>query len=99
MAVNIPAHTLPHAKYFGAESTAETPRRKVAEAENSLSPGEEDRGEADVKRKFKSFFKRSHKAIAALTVQEILDEHIAMKRVSITDPVSKAEKRMGAKPV
>ena len=26
-----------------------------------------------------SFFKRSHKVIVALTVQEILDEHIAKK--------------------
>jgi hypothetical protein len=29
----------------------------------------------------KSFFKRSHKVIVALTVQEILDEHIAKKLV------------------
>jgi hypothetical protein len=28
-----------------------------------------------------SFFKRSHKVIVALTVQEILDEHIAKKLV------------------
>jgi len=28
-----------------------------------------------------SFFKRSHKVIVALTVQEILDEQIAKKRV------------------
>jgi hypothetical protein len=28
-----------------------------------------------------SFFKRSHKVIVALTVQEILDEHLAKKLV------------------
>jgi hypothetical protein len=31
------------------------------------------------KSKIESFFKRSHKVIVALTVQEILDEHIAKK--------------------
>jgi hypothetical protein len=30
-------------------------------------------------RTLESFFKRSHKVIVALTVQEILDEHIAKK--------------------
>jgi hypothetical protein len=34
--------------------------------------------------KIESFFKRSHKVIVALTVQEILDEHIAKKLVVIT---------------
>jgi hypothetical protein len=32
-------------------------------------------------REIGSFFKRSHKVIVALTVQEILDEHIAKKLV------------------
>jgi hypothetical protein len=35
----------------------------------------------DALRKIESFFKRSHKVIVALTVQEILDEHIAKKLV------------------
>ena len=30
-------------------------------------------------REIESFFKRSHKVIVTLTVQEILDEHIAKK--------------------
>jgi hypothetical protein len=46
-----------------------------------LSPGERTQVRADVKHKFRSFFKRSHKVIVALTVQEILDEHIARKLV------------------
>ena len=33
----------------------------------------------DALREIESFFKRSHKVIVALTVKEILDEHIAMK--------------------
>jgi len=36
---------------------------------------------ADVKHKSESFFKRSHKVIVPLTVQEILDEQIAKKLV------------------
>ena len=35
----------------------------------------------DALREIESFFKRSHKVIVALTVQEILDEHIAKKLV------------------
>jgi hypothetical protein len=35
----------------------------------------------DSLREIESFFKRSHKVIVALTVQEILDEHIAKKPV------------------
>ncbi len=34
---------------------------------------------SDALQKIESFFKRSHKVIVALTVQEILDEHIAKK--------------------
>jgi hypothetical protein len=34
---------------------------------------------SDALQEIESFFKRSHKVIAALTVQEILDEHIAKK--------------------
>jgi hypothetical protein len=33
----------------------------------------------DAQREIDSFFKRSHKVIVALTVKEILDEHIAKK--------------------
>jgi hypothetical protein len=33
------------------------------------------------RKSIESFFKRSHKVIVALTVQEILDEHIAKKLV------------------
>jgi len=33
----------------------------------------------DALQEIESFFKRSHKVIVALTVQEILDEHIAKK--------------------
>ena len=33
----------------------------------------------DALREIESFFKRSHKVIIALTVQEILDEHMAKK--------------------
>jgi hypothetical protein len=36
---------------------------------------------SDALQKIASFFKRSHKVIVALTVQEILDEHIAKKLV------------------
>jgi hypothetical protein len=36
---------------------------------------------ADALSEIESFFKRSHKVIVALTVQEILDEHIAKKLV------------------
>jgi len=36
---------------------------------------------AIARRSFVSFFKRSHKVIGALTVQEIFDEHIAKKLV------------------
>ena len=35
----------------------------------------------DALKQIESFFKRSHKVIVALTVQEILDEHIAKKLV------------------
>jgi hypothetical protein len=41
------------------------------------SPGGEGQGEGGLKHKLESFFKRSHKVIVALTVQEILDEQIA----------------------
>jgi hypothetical protein len=34
---------------------------------------------SDALQEIESFFKRSHKVIVALTVQEILDEHIAKK--------------------
>ena len=34
---------------------------------------------SDALKEIESFFKRSHKVIVALTVQEILDEHIAKK--------------------
>ena len=45
-----------------------------------LSPGERTQVRASVKNtNSESFFKRSHKVIVALTVQEILDEHIAKK--------------------
>jgi hypothetical protein len=46
-----------------------------------LSPGERTQVRVDVKHKFRSFFKRSHKVIVALTVQEILDGQIAKKLV------------------
>ena len=36
---------------------------------------------SDALQEIESFFKRSHKVIVALTVQEILDEHIARKLV------------------
>jgi hypothetical protein len=36
---------------------------------------------SDALQEIESFFKRSHKVIVALTVQEILDEHIAKKLV------------------
>jgi len=36
---------------------------------------------SDALSEIESFFKRSHKVIVALTVQEILDEHIAKKLV------------------
>jgi hypothetical protein len=36
---------------------------------------------SDALSKIESFFKRSHKVIVALTVQEILDEQIAKKLV------------------
>jgi hypothetical protein len=36
-------------------------------------------------REMDAFFKRSHKASAALTVQEMLDEQMAMKQVSTDD--------------
>ena len=36
---------------------------------------------SDAFQKIESFFKRSHKVIVALTVQEILEEHIAKKLV------------------
>ena len=36
---------------------------------------------SDALPEIESFFKRSHKVIVALTVQEILDEHIAKKLV------------------
>jgi hypothetical protein len=45
------------------------------------SPGGEGQGEGGLKHKLESFFKRSHKVIVALTVQEILDEQIAKKLV------------------
>jgi hypothetical protein len=35
---------------------------------------------SDALQEIESFFKRSHKVIVALTVQEILDEHIAKKQ-------------------
>ena len=34
---------------------------------------------SDALQEIESFFKRSHKVIVAVTVQEILDEHIAKK--------------------
>jgi hypothetical protein len=47
-----------------------------------LSPGERTQVRADVNNTNpESFFKRSHKVIVALTVKEILDEHIAKKLV------------------
>ena len=36
---------------------------------------------SDALQEIESFFKRSHKVVAALTVQEMLDEHIAKKLV------------------
>jgi hypothetical protein len=36
---------------------------------------------SDALQEIESFFKRSHKVIVTLTMQEILDEHIAKQRV------------------
>jgi hypothetical protein len=49
------------------------PRAKYAPIPASYS--------SDALQEIESFFKRSHKVIIALTVQEILDEHIAKKLV------------------
>ena len=57
---------------------------------------------SDALQEIESFFKRSHKVILALTVQKILDGHIAKKLVQRQNPpitVPRAGKSLGLNPV
>jgi len=57
-------------------------REYASKPRRSLLPGGEGQDEGGRQNtNSESFFKRSHQVIVALTVQEILDEHIAKKLV------------------
>jgi hypothetical protein len=70
-------------KQTEAVAQAEAEKRKLVEAQDKEMNNalEAYANATSEKTKIESFFKRSHKVIIALTVKEILDEHIAKKLV------------------